>query len=275
MKKCTIEDILTKKKNQKKITMLTAYDYPLGKLIDQSHVDMILVGDSLANVVLGLDSTRDVCMDEMLHHAKAVSRAVERAVLIGDMPYCSFQKDVLETVADAKRFQDEAKVDAVKVEWFDGVLDVTRAIIEAGISVMGHVGLTPQTAEKFTVQGKDHASAQTILEQAEQLEEAGCFAIVLECVPTGLAQKITNTIAIPTIGIGAGVHCDGQVLVTHDVLGLFDRFQPKFAKQYVHLSPDIVKVFNQYCDEVQTSQFPTDQHSFSMNKEDLEKIQEL
>jgi len=255
--------------------MLTAYDYPLALLVDQAGVDIILVGDSLANVVLGLESTTEIGMTEMLHHAKAARRGVKSALLVGDMPYESYQENPSEAVKNAKRFIDEAGCQAVKLEWFDGCLNVAKNITEAGIEVMGHVGLTPQTAEKlggFKVQGKDAESARAIIERAKALEAAGCFSIVLECIPTEIARMITNELSIPTIGIGAGVHCDGQVLVTHDLLGLFDRFRPKFAKQYVNLSAGIVDGIKEYINDVQSSQFPDDAHSFHMKKDEIAKI---
>jgi 3-methyl-2-oxobutanoate hydroxymethyltransferase len=267
-----INKILEKKKNKEKITMLTAYDYPLASLVDQAGIDMVLVGDSVANVVLGLESTTEVGMFEMLHHAKAVRRGVKKALVIGDMPYESYQKDVSLAVTNAKRFCDEAGCDAIKLEWFDQCVEVASQIIKAGIPVMGHVGLTPQTAENFKVQGKDLQSAKEILARAKKLEEIGCFSIVVECVPAALAKKITESISIPTIGIGAGVDCDGQVLVTNDLLGLFDRFQPKFAKKYVNLSPLILEGILQYKKDVETSQFPTQAHSFQMSDEEVKNL---
>jgi 3-methyl-2-oxobutanoate hydroxymethyltransferase len=271
----TVGDILSLK-NKHKITMLTAYDYPLASLIDKAGIDMILVGDSLANVVLGLDSTTKVGMPEMIHHAKAVTRAVKHALVIGDMPYESYQVNPQESVKNARRFIDEAKCDAVKLEWFDKCLDVTAQIIKTGIAVMGHIGLTPQTADKiggFKVQGKDAQAAQRLIEQAIALEKLGCFSIVLECVPDKIAQIITKKLKIPTIGIGAGVHCDGQVLVTHDLLGLFERFTPKFVKKYINLTPLISKAIEDYKNEVLQQKFPAVEHSFSIKEEELKRLQ--
>jgi 3-methyl-2-oxobutanoate hydroxymethyltransferase len=251
-KRITIKDIIALK-DKRKITMLTAYDYPIAYLVDQAGIDMILVGDSLANVVLGLKSTTEVGMAEMLHHAQAVTRAVEHALVIGDMPYESYQVNPAEAVNNARRFIEEAKCDCVKLEWFARCLEVTEEIIKAGIPVMGHIGLTPQTADKlggFKVQGKDAEAAQRLIKQAQDLEKAGCFAIVLECVPDKIAQIITEKLKIPTIGIGAGVHCDGQVLVIHDLLGLFQRYTPKFVKKYIDLSPLILKALQEYKREV-------------------------
>lgn len=272
--KITIQDILTLK-NKRKITMLTAYDYPLASLIDKAGIDIILVGDSVANVVLGLDSTTKVGMSEMLHHAKAVRRAVTHALVIGDMPFESYQLNPQEAVKNAKRFIDEAHCDCVKLEWFDKCLEVTKEILTQGISVMGHIGLTPQTADKiggFKVQGKDSEAAQKLITQALDLEKLGCFAIVLECVPDKLAQIITQRLKIPTIGIGAGVTCDGQVLVTYDMLGLFERFTPKFVKKYIDLSPLILQAINEYKSEVLARKFPGNEHSFGIKEEELKKL---
>lgn len=273
-KKITVKDILGLK-GKRKITMLTSYDYPLASLVDKAGIDIILVGDSLANVVLGLDSTTKVGMTEMLHHAKAVTRAVKHALVVGDMPYESYQVNPEESVRNAARFIDEAMCGAVKLEWFDRCLEVTEKILKAGIPVMGHIGLTPQTADKlggFKVQGKDAETAKRLIEQAEELQGLGCFAIVLECVPDKIAELITKKITIPTIGIGAGVDCDGQVLVIHDMLGLFDRYTPKFVKKYINLSPLILKAIVDFKSEVIEGRFPAKEHTFSINKEELKKI---
>ena len=272
--KIKVKDIVSLK-GKRKITMLTAYDYPLALLIDKAGVDMILVGDSVANVVLGLESTTQVGMNEMLHHAKAVSRAVKHALVIGDMPYEAYQLDIKNSVKNAKRFIEEANCDAVKLEWFDRCLEVTEAIIKEGIPVMGHIGLTPQTADKlggFKVQGKDAETAKRLIEQAEALEKLGCFSIVLECVPDKIAKMITEKLKVPTIGIGAGIFCDGQVLVTHDLLGLFERFKPKFVKRYINLSELILKAIQEYKAEVIEEKFPTQEHSFTIKEEELKKL---
>jgi len=274
MKKITIQDILAMK-GKRKITMLTAYDFPLATLIDRAGIDMILVGDTVANVVLGLESTTQVGMIEMIHHSKAVARAVKSALVIGDMPYESYQINPAESVKNARSFIDEAGCDAVKLEWFDKCLQVTEAIIKAGIQVMGHIGLTPQTADKlggFKVQGRDAEAAQRLIKQAQDLESLGCFSIVLECVPDKIAEIITDKLRIPTIGIGAGIHCDGQVLVTHDLLGLFERFKPKFVKQYINLAPQIQKAFEDYKKEVLEGKFPAKEHSFTIKGEELKKL---
>lgn len=262
-------------KNKRKITMLTAYDYPLAYLVDKAGIDIILVGDSLANVVLGLESTTQVGMAEMIHHAKAVRRAVKNSLIVGDMPFESYQVNTKDSVKNARRFIEEAGCDCVKLEWFEKCIEVTEEIVKAGISVMGHIGLTPQTIDKiggFKVQGKDADKANTLIQQALALEKAGCFAIVLECVPDRIAEIITKKIQIPTIGIGAGVYCDGQVLVTHDLLGLFERFTPKFVKKYVNLSLVISQAIEEYKDEVTQGKFPTPKHSFTITEEELNKL---
>ncbi len=272
--KVTVNDII-KMKGARKITMLTAYDYPMAVLVDRAGIDIILVGDSLANVVLGLKSTTEVGMAEMLHHAKAVTRAACRALTVGDMPYESYQLNPEDSVKNARRFIEEAKCDCVKLEWFERCLEVTGQIIKAGIPVMGHIGLTPQTADKlggFKVQGKDAEAAKKLIEQAQALEKLGCFAIVLECVPDKIARIITEKIKIPTIGIGAGKYTDGQVLVLHDALGLFERYTPKFVKKYINLSPLILSALEEYKKDVIEGKFPAPEHSFSIKEEELEKL---
>lgn len=273
-KKVTVNDILAMKGKQK-ITMLTAYDYPMAALVDRAGIDMVLIGDSLANVVLGLKSTTEVGMTEMIYHSKAVSRAVTRALVIGDMPFDSYQVNPEDCVKNARRFVDEAKCDGVKLEWFDRCLEVTEKIVKAGIPVVGHIGLTPQTADKiggFKVQGKDAEAAKRLIKQAEDLAELGCFAIVLECVPDKIAQMITEKIKIPTIGIGAGKYTDGQVLVIHDALGLFERYTPKFVKKYINLSPMILEALQQYKKDVVEGSYPGPEHSFSIKDEELKKL---
>jgi 3-methyl-2-oxobutanoate hydroxymethyltransferase len=272
--KITVKDILAMK-GKRKITMLTAYDYPMAALVDKAGIDMILVGDSLANVVLGLKSTTEVGMEVMLHHAKAVTRAVSRAIVVGDMPFDSYQVNPEDCVKNARRFIDEAKCDCVKLEWFDRCLEVTEKIVKAGIPVIGHIGLTPQTADKlggFKVQGKDADAAKRLIQQAQDLAQLGCFAIVLECVPDKIAQIITEAIKIPTIGIGAGKYTDGQVLVIHDALGLFDRYTPKFVKKYINLSPMILSALEEYKQDVVEGKYPGPEHSFSIKEEELKKL---
>ncbi len=274
-KRLAIKEILKKKKTQEKIVMLTAYDYPLACLIDQVDVDIILVGDSLANVVLGLSSTREVSMEEMIHHTKAVNRAVTKSFLVGDMPYDSYQTQPNQAVKNARRFIKEGGCQAVKLEWFDRCLEVTQKIVKAGIPVMGHLGLTPQTADNlggFKVQGKDAESARRMIQNAKALEKAGCFSIVLECVPDKIAQMITEELKIPTIGIGAGVHCDGQVLVTYDILGLSFHYHPKFVKQYTDLKTPILKAVERYKKDVRAGRFPSKKYSFGMKREEWMKL---
>lgn len=267
--------ILEKKKKGERIVVLTAYDYAFAAVIDRSSVDMILVGDSLANVVLGLKSTRDVDLEIMLHHTKAVNRAVKNSLLVGDMPYDAYQVNPKDAVKNAKRFVDEAGCGAVKIEWFKDCLEVTENIVKAGIPVMGHVGLTPQTADRlggFKVQGKDAGAAQKILTHAKELEAKGCFSIVLECIPDRLAGLITQTLKIPTIGIGAGAACDGQVLVIHDLLGLSQGFHPKFAKRYVNIAESVEKGVKLFCDEVRKGKFPDKAHSYTITDEEWGKL---
>lgn len=269
----TIQDILLQK-NKQRITMLTAYDYPMASFLDEAGIDIILVGDSLANVVLGLESTTEVGMKEMLHHAKAVVRAVKNALIVGDMPFDSYQLNPKAAVDNARQFIDLG-CHAVKLEWFEDCAKVASAIAQAGIPVMGHVGLTPQTAREkggMKVQGKDAVSAQIIIESAKILQEAGCFSVVLECIPQEVAAVITRQLTIPTIGIGAGPHCNGQVLVIHDLLGLFSRYQPKFSKKYADLGPLILQAVKEYKKDVISGQFPDDSHSFHLDKDEIKKL---
>ncbi len=273
-RKLTVQDILSLK-GKRKITMLTAYDFPLAALVDKAGIDMILVGDSLANVVLGLQATTEVGMTEMIHHSKAVTRAVQYALVAGDMPYNSYQVKPEDAVKNARRFIEEAKCDCVKLEWFDQCLAVTGKIVRSGIPVIGHIGLTPQTADKtggFKVQGKDAEAAKRLIEQALALEAEGCFSLVLECVPDKIAGMISEKLKIPAIGIGAGVHCDGQVLVIHDLIGLYERFTPKFVKKYINLGPLIQKALEEYRDEVINGKFPGPEHSFTIKAEELQKL---
>ncbi|MGE4299778.1 MAG: 3-methyl-2-oxobutanoate hydroxymethyltransferase [Desulfovibrionaceae bacterium] len=258
-------------KGQRKLSMLTAYDYPSALLVDQSGVDMVLVGDSLAMVVLGHEDTLSVTMDEMLHHCKAARRGVSRALLVADMPFMSYEiggdVGVAQAVANAGRFFKEAGVRAVKVEGAAGVLPQVRAMVGAGMPVMGHVGLTPQRVAEFggfKVQGKTAAAAEKIIADAVSLDEAGCFAMVLEAIPSPIAAEITRRVSIPTIGIGAGPDCDGQVLVFHDILGLYDRFVPKFVKQYATLAKDVRDACVRYREAVEAGEFPGPEHSFAM-----------
>lgn len=274
-KKVTIADLQQKKETNKKITMMTAYDYPTASLVDQAGIDTILVGDSLGMVMLGYNSTVPVTMDEMIHHCKAVCRGAQRGFVIGDMPFMSYQVSNEKAIENAARFIKEAGCDCVKLEGGSEMAHVVKAIVDAGIPVCAHIGLTPQTATKlsgFKVQGKDAESARALLKSAQDLEEAGAFLIVMECIPDLLGAKITKELKIPTIGIGAGKDCDGQVLVYHDLVGLFERFTPKFVKQYINLAPKIREALIQYKEEVENGTFPGPEHGFSIKAEEAEKI---
>ena len=272
-KKVTTLTFRQKKEHGEPITMLTAYDYPTALSMDAAGVDSILVGDSLGMVVLGYANTLPVTMDEMLHHSRAVSRGAKFALLIGDMPFMSYQASVEEAVRNAGRFLQQGGMDAVKLEGGRERVEAVRAIVGAGIPVMGHLGLTPQSVNQlggFRPQGKTASAAKRLLEDALRLEEAGCFSLVLESVPARLAEFVSKKLSLPTIGIGAGVGCDGQVLVTHDLLGLFDRFTPKFVKKYSDFHCEMQRAFAQYLSEVQARQFPGAEHSVEMSDEEWE-----
>ncbi|HBH87784.1 MAG TPA: 3-methyl-2-oxobutanoate hydroxymethyltransferase [Syntrophaceae bacterium] len=265
MSKVTTATIRDMTKKGEKITMLTAYDYPTALIVDEAGIDIILVGDSLGMVILGYDSTLPVTMDEMIHHTKAVSRAVKHAMIVGDMPFMSYQVSVEDALYNAARFLQEAGAQGVKLEGGREVAEITRRITSSGIPVMAHLGLTPQSVHQFggyKVQGKEDASAKRIMEDAKILEEAGAFSLVLECVPATLAKDVSESLTIPTIGIGAGVDCDGQVLVLHDMLGMFEKFMPKFVKPYAKLNVQMKEAIQQYIDEVRRSTFPEKKHSF-------------
>jgi len=265
MPKVTILDIYKKKAEGKKLTMLTAYDFPTAQIVDQAGIDMVLVGDSLGMVVQGLSSTLPVTMDEMLYHTKMVSRAASSSLVVGDMPFLSYQTQQAEAVRNAGRLLKEAGAEAVKLEGGTQMADAIRAIVNAGIPVMAHIGLTPQYVHVlggFKVQGKDEAAREKILADASAVQEAGAFSVVLEAMPASLAKEIHEMLYIPTIGIGAGPHCDGQVLVIHDLLGLFDRFTPKFVKKYAYLKDQAMKAVKEYKQEVESGSFPDEEHSF-------------
>jgi 3-methyl-2-oxobutanoate hydroxymethyltransferase len=258
----TIRDM---KKNGEKISMLTAYDYPTARVVDESGVDIILVGDSLGMVVLGYDSTLPVTMEDMIHHTKAVSRATKRAMVVGDMPFMSYQVSIEDAMYNAGRFLQEAGAQAVKLEGGKEMAGLINRITSAGIPVMAHIGLTPQSVHQiggYKVQGKENTTAKRILEDAKILEDAGAFSIVLECIPARLAQAISESISIPAIGIGAGVNCDGQVLVVHDMAGMFDKFTPKFVKTYCNVHEQMNLAIQQYVKEVKQGVFPEKKHSF-------------
>ncbi len=275
MPKKTVADIQQMKREARRVTMLTAYEVGFARMIDQAGVDMVLVGDSLGMVALGYDSTVPVTMDEMLHHARAVARGIEHAVLVGDMPFLSYQVGVREAVANAGRFFKEAGCDAVKLEGGREVLAQVEAIVRAGMPVMGHIGLTPQTAGRlggFKVQGRDLDSARRLVADARALAGAGVFALVLECVPDQVAAVITEAVAVPTIGIGAGPHCDGQVLVTHDIVGLFDRFTPRFVKKYANLAPIVQQALATFVSDVASGAFPGPEHTFAASSDLREQL---
>jgi len=276
-KKLTVRDIIELKGAGEKIVMLTAYDASFGRLLDRSGIEIVLVGDSLGMVVLGYESTVPVTMEEMLHHSRAVKHGVERALLVGDMPFLSYQVETRDAIINGGRFLKEAGCDAVKLEGGLEVCETVAAMVRAGIPVMGHIGLTPQTAGAlggYKVQGRDAQSARRLLAEAKGLAEAGAFALVLECIPDKLAAVITASIAIPTIGIGAGLQCDGQVLVSHDLLGMFEKFVPSFVKRYADLAPQIAGAITAFRDEVKGGLYPDAEHSFVMQGEveDLLKL---
>jgi 3-methyl-2-oxobutanoate hydroxymethyltransferase len=261
----TIQDFLKKKKEGKKIIMLTAYDYPFARIVDEAGVDAILVGDSLGMVVQGLDNTLPVTMDEMIYHTKMVTRAVKNAMVIGDMPFMSYQTGISDAVKNAGRFLKEAGASAVKIEGGAEIAEHIKALTRADIPVMAHIGLTPQSVHRmggYKVQGKTEIAAKKLIEEAHIVEDAGAFSLLLEAIPMSLAKKITGDLSIPTIGIGAGPHCDGQILVLHDVIGLFERFVPKFVKQYANVKEETLKAIRIYCEEIEKGIFPSGDQSF-------------
>lgn len=271
-KKISVIDLHTRKERREPISMLTAYDYTGAILVDAAGIDVILIGDSLGMVIMGLESTVPVTMEEMLHHCRAVARGAKYAHLVGDLPFMSYQADIVEAVRNAGRLMKEGNVDSVKLEGGQDMVATVRAIVAAGIPVMGHIGLTPQSISKlggFRAQGRTATAARRLVEDALALEVAGCYAIVLEAVPAPVAAAISQRLRIPTIGIGAGPDCDGQVLVYHDLLGLYDKVQPRFVKKYAELQKPIVDAFAAYRDDVVNHRFPDEEHSFSMNAEEL------
>jgi 3-methyl-2-oxobutanoate hydroxymethyltransferase len=276
-KKLTIPDIKNRK-NGTPLSELTAYDYPWAKMVDAAGIDIVLVGDSLGMVVLGHPDTVSVTMEEMIHHTKAVVRGVEHALVVTDMPFGSYNSSIPAAINNATRILKEGRADAVKLEGGVAMAKTVAAIVNAGIPVQGHIGLTPQTATSlggFKVQGKSAQAAKQLIEDARALEEAGCFSIVLEAIPAPLAGHISQEIGIPTIGIGAGAGCDGQVLVIHDLVGLYDRFTPKFVKQYAKINEPIAAALAQYKAEVENRTFPTEAHSFIMKSEEMDKLLQL
>lgn len=265
IQKVTVPEIVKMKAAGQKITVLTAYDYSFARILDEAGVDILLVGDSLASVVQGRDSTLPVTLEEMIYHTRLVARGRRRALVVGDMPFLSYQVNVEEAKRNAGRFLSEGGAEAVKLEGGVTALKTIEAIVGMGIPVMGHVGLTPQSIHRFggyKVQGKEKKGREKILNDALAVEEGGAFSIVLEGIPLDLAAEITERLTIPTIGIGAGVHCDGQVLVVHDMLGLFDMYTPKFVKRYADLKSVIADAVGRYVGEVRDGSFPGDEHSF-------------
>ena len=275
MKRVSIHDLKAMKKQGERLAMLTAYDYPTARILDEAGVPIILVGDSLGMVVLGYDSTLPVTMADMIHHVKAVVRGSQRAHVVADMPFMSYQAGPEDALRNAGRLMQEAGAQSVKLEGGKTVAETVRRLVEAGIPVMGHLGLTPQSVHRFggyKVQGKTPAAAVKLLNDAQALEEAGAYAIVLETIPAALAKLISERVSVPTIGIGAGPHCDGQVQVLHDMLGLYPDFVPKHAKQYAHLAEDVRRAVREYLAEVAEGRFPTEKESFIMDEAALSEL---
>ena len=274
MKK-TVSTLQQAKENGQKITMLTAYDYSTAKLMDEAGIDMILVGDSLGNVILGYEDTISVTMEDMIHHGAAVSRGVKETMVVVDMPFMSYQISVEEAVTNAGRLMKEGRANAFKLEGGKSVCPQIKAITQAGIPVVAHLGLTPQSINAlggYKVQGKSEDAAKKLLEDALAVQEAGAFALVLECVPTKLASLITKKLTIPTIGIGAGNECDGQVLVYQDMLGMFSDYVPKFVKQFAQVGEIMKKAFSDYKEEVASGAFPTEKNSYKIDDEVIDKL---
>lgn len=268
--KITIREIRDAKTESRKLVMVTAYDYAFGLMADEAGVDMALVGDSLGMVVMGLENTVAVTMDDMIHHIRAVVQGCRNALVVGDMPFMSYNISIEQAVENAGRLIKEGGCDAVKLEGGVDFADTAARIVRAGIPVQGHIGLTPQTATSlggFKMQGKDAEAARAIIDDARALEAAGVFSMVIEAVPAPLGKLVAETVSVPVIGIGAGPDVDGQVLVTHDMVGLFDRFVPKFVKQYAKIRPTIIEAIKAYGDDVKTGAFPAAEHSFSMPEE--------
>lgn len=275
MARITTAVLKEKKQKGEKITMLTAYDYATAMLLEEAGIDVALVGDSVGNVVLGFENTLAVTMDDMIHHVKAVVRGVKNTMVVGDMPFLSYHISIPEAVRNAGRFIQEGGAQAVKLEGGRERVDVIKAILDAEIPVMGHIGLTPQSVHQFggfKVQGRDLETAKKLIEDAKALEKAGVFSIVLEGVPAALAKKITEEVAIPTIGIGAGPDCDGQVLVINDMLGFSQGRVPKFVKKFANLHPLMMEAVQAYINEVKAGTFPAEEHCYSINEEIIEKL---
>lgn len=274
-RKTTLLDIQAMKQRGRKISMLSIPDYPMALLADRAGLDTILVGDSLAMTVLGYETTVPITMEEMLHHTKAVTRATRYAFVVGDMPFMSNNTSERDAIVNAGRFMQEGGTDSVKVEGGVNAAPKVRAIVGAGIPVMGHIGLTPQHISLlggYKAQGRDAQTALRVIEDALAIEEAGAFAIILECVPDMISKIVTERLGVPTISYGAGPYCDGQGLVAHDILGMFDRFTPRFVKKYADLGEQILGAFEAYVGDVTSGEFPTDEHSFHINEVELAKV---
>ncbi len=277
-KKTTVLDVQQAKKDGRKLTMLTAYDYPLGLMAAESGVDIVLVGDSLGMVVMGLEGTVEVTMADMIHHIKAVVRGCKGPLIVGDMPFMSYNTSIREAIINAGRLMKEGGCDVVKLEGGVDFAATIAAIVKAGIPVQGHIGLTPQTASAlggFKMQGKDAAAAKQIIDDAKALEDAGVFSMILEAVPAPLGKLVAEAVSVPVIGIGAGPDGDGQVLVFHDVVGLFDRFVPKFVKQYINVRKTIIEALKEYNRDVVAGTFPGPEHSFKMPAEALDQLKKM
>ena len=275
--KVTVPALVAMKRAKRKITMMTAYDAAFARLVEASGIDVILVGDSLGMVVLGHPTTVPVTMEDMVRHAAAVARGASRPLLVGDLPFGSYQASTAEALRNAARFLKEAGMDAVKLEGGREVVETVRILVDNGIAVMGHIGLTPQRVAQlggFKVQAKTSRAARRLIDDALALEDAGAFSVVLESVPAPVAKLVSERLAIPTIGIGAGPDCDGQVLVLHDVLGLFGEFKPKFAKRYAELGPVIIDALKQFDAEVRDGRFPDAEHSFPMKESERVALDE-
>ena len=276
--KVTVLDIQQAKEDSRKLTMITAYDYPFGLLADEAGIDIVLVGDSLGMVVMGLEGTVEVNMEHMIHHIRAVTRGCKNPFIVGDMPFMSYNTSIREAIMNAGRLLKEGGCESIKLEGGVDFAQTIEAIVKAGIPVQGHIGLTPQTASAlggFKMQGRDAAAAKRIIDDARALEDAGVFSMILEAVPAPLGKLVAEAVKVPVIGIGAGPDVDGQVLVTHDMIGLFDKFVPKFVKQYTNIRKVILEALSEYKQEVLDVEFPAPEHSFKMPEEALETLRKM
>ena len=276
--KVTVLDVQQAKEENRKLTMMTAYDYPFGLLADEAGIDIVLVGDSLGMVVMGLEGTVEVNMEHMIHHIRAVARGCKNPFIVGDMPFMSYNTSIREAIMNAGRLLKEGGCESIKLEGGVDFAPTIEAIVRAGIPVQGHIGLTPQTASAlggFKMQGRDAAAAKQIIDDAKALEDAGVFSMILEAVPAPLGKLVAEAVKVPVIGIGAGPDVDGQVLVTHDMIGLFDKFVPKFVKQYTNIRKVILEALSEYKQDVVDVQFPAPEHSFKMPDEALEQLKKL